>query len=697
MKIQTAIEPGTPLPLGPSAGDGWVNLSLFSRHAESVTLVIGDVAASDAATPMEIPLDPTTNRSGDIWHIRLTTDQPLCYGYRIDGSPDEAKGRTFSPDRVLIDPYCRRLLAQSWNTPAGYGSRPCCLVEPETSFDWQGDRPLQTPAEETIIYELHVRGFTRHATSGVAAPGTFRGLTEKIDYLVSLGVTAVELLPVTAWDETDNKFFDPVSGARLLNFWGYNPVNFFALQPGLAERPEAAVSEFKTLVRALHQAGIEVFVDMVFNHSGESDRHGITSSFRGIDNEIYYLLDPETGNYLNYSGCGNSISCNHPVVRRLIIDALRYWILEMHIDGFRFDLAALFSRGTDGAVLTDPPLVEEIAEDPLLRQTKIIAESWDAAGLYQVGTFSAHPRWREWNGRYRDDLRRFLADYDDTVSSLASRLAGSSDLYGPSGRGPLNSINFVTSHDGFTLYDLVSYEKKRNEANGEANRDGESHNLSWNSGHEGDPCPPEIRRLRLCRMRSFFGLLLFSQGIPMLTAGDEFARTQHGNNNAWCQDNETGWVDWTLAESNSDLLRFVRFCIGLRKQHRSFRRSTFFPHERDGLAENHPEISWQSLHPGRQDWSPHCRTLAFLLHDPLDTADFFIMTNGSRDKAARFVVADLPPRPTATSWRRIIDSCAAAPADCCAAESAAIIDAGAHLDVPAMGLIVLQSFPSQQP
>jgi isoamylase len=690
------IEPGTPLPLGPSSGDGWVNLSLFARHAETVTLVIRDPAASDTGKLFEIRLDPVSNRSGDIWHVRLATDQPLCYGYRIDGAPAAGQiGPTFFPDRVLIDPYARHLLARPWQTPPAYGEQPCCLLEPESPFDWQGDRPLRIPLDETIIYELHVRGFTRDGSSGVSAPGTFRGLIDKIDYLSSLGVTAVELLPVTVWDETDNKFFDPGSGARLLNFWGYNPLNFFSLHAGLAKHPGAAVSEFKTMVRRLHQAGIEVILDMVFNHTGESDRLGITSSLRGIDNEIYYLIDRESGDYLNFSGCGNTVSCNHPTVRRLILDALRYWVVEMHIDGFRFDLAAIFSRGKNGEVLADPPLVEEIAEDPLLRGTKIIAEAWDAAGLYQVGAFSSDPRWLEWNGRYRDDLRRFLAGHAGTVSSLASRLAGSSDLYGRGGRGPLNSINYLTSHDGFTLYDLVSYEEKRNEANGEGNRDGEPHNLSWNSGHEGDPCPAAVRQLRFRRIRSFFGLLLLSQGVPMLTAGDEFARTQQGNNNAWCQDNKIGWVNWSLAEANSDLLRFVRFCIALRKRHHTFRRQDFFPHERDNQQENHPEISWQSLHPGRQDWSADCHTLAFLLHDPLDTADFFIMVNGRRDQIARFVVAELPPRPTATSWRKIIDSCAIAPADCSPAESAAGVNAGSEVEIPAMGLIVLQSFPLQ--
>ncbi len=678
------------MPFGPHRGDGWVNFSLFSRHATAVTLVVRKFGGPRQVKNQEIRLDPTLHRSGDVWHVRVHTDHRLCYGYRVEG-PDQ----TFSPGQILIDPYCRHLVPRPWGDASSVGAEPLCLTDTESSFDWQGDRPPRTPLAETVIYELHVRGFTRHDTSQVSAPGTFRGVIDKIDYLCSLGITAVELLPVTAWDETDNRFFDPDSEARLLNFWGYNPLTYFALHSGLAAKPQAAADEFKAMVRSLHQAGIEVILDMVFNHTGESDLAGVTSSFRGIDNQIYYLVDPDNGDYLNFSGCGNTLNCNHPVVRRLIIDALRYWVQEMHVDGFRFDLAAIFSRGRNGTVLAEAPLIEEIAEDPVLRDTKIIAEAWDASGLYQVGSFSSDPRWLEWNGRYRDDVRRFFAGLPDSVSTLASRLAGSSDLYGNSSRGPLNSINFVTSHDGFTLYDLVSYDHKHNQRNGEQNRDGETHNLSWNSGHEGDPAAEDVRVRRRCRMRSLIGILLLSQGVPMLTAGDEIGRTQQGNNNSWCQDNVIGWLDWSLAETNRDLLRFVRFCIQLRKKHRCFRRDRFFPpHQHDG-TDRHPEISWQSLYPGRQDWSAECHTLGCLLHDPDDEADFLLLFNGSRSQDAPFIIPALPPSRTACHWRMIIDSTATPPADCSSVTAGAKIDAGTELVVGAMGLVVLQSHRSR--
>ncbi|BDD85840.1 glycogen operon protein GlgX homolog [Desulfofustis limnaeus] len=683
------------MPFGPRRADGWVNFSLFSRHATAVTLVIRELDGPRRGKIQEIRLDPTLHRSGDIWHARVHTDHRLCYGYRLEGSDQANAAQTFSPGQILIDPYCRHLAPRPWGHASPVGAEPLCLIDTESSFDWQGDRPLRTPLADTVIYELHVRGFTRHKTSQVSAPGTFQGVIDKIDYLCSLGVTAVEFLPVTAWDETDNRFFDPDSGARLLNLWGYNPLTFFALHGGLAAKPQAAMDEFKTMVRSLHQAGIEVILDMVFNHTGESDLAGVTSSFRGIDNQVYYLVDPNNGEYLNFSGCGNTLNCNHPVVRRLIIDALRYWVQEMHVDGFRFDLAAIFSRGRNGVVLTEAPLIEEIAEDPVLRDTKIIAEAWDASGLYQVGSFSSDPRWLEWNGRFRDDVRRFFAGLPDSVSTLASRLAGSSDLYGTSGRGPLNSINFVTSHDGFTLYDLVSYDHKHNQRNGEQNRDGEVHNLSWNSGHEGDPAAEDILVLRRRRMRSLIGVLLLSQGVPMLTAGDEFGRTQQGNNNSWCQDNEIGWLDWSLAETNRDLLRFVRFCIQLRKNHRCFRRDLFFPPPQHDGTDHHPEISWQSLHPGKPDWSAECQTLGCLLHDPGDEADFLLLFNGSRSHDAPFIIPALPPSRTSCHWRMIIDSSAAPPADCSSATAGAKIDAGTELVVGTMGLVVLQSHRSK--
>jgi glycogen operon protein len=517
---------------------------------------------------------------------------------------------------------------------------------------------------ETIIYELHVRGFTRAFNSGVQAPGTYRGIIEKIPYLKDLGVTAVELMPITDFDENDAVFTNPETGERLKNFWGYNPVSFFALHSGYAAEPFRAIEEFKGMVRTLHQAGIEVYLDMVFNHSGEGGYQGTTSSFRAIDNPIYYLLGPNN-EYLNFSGCGNTMNCNHPVVRELIKKALRYWVTEMHIDGFRFDLASILGRDRQGNVLANPPMIEAIGEDPVLRDTKMIAEAWDAGGLYQVGSFSTDSRWAEWNGRFRDDVRSFMLGNDNTVTHLATRIAGSSDLYQESGRGPLCSINFITSHDGFTLADLVSYDRKHNLANGEADRDGEKHNLSWNSGYEGDTEQDEIVRLRLRRMKTFVVLLLLSQGVPMISAGDEFGRSQQGNNNAWCQDNRLSWLDWSLLKKNAGFFRFFKKCIALRKNHKNFRRDDFFlTNDRAMHQGEPPEIHWQYLTPGQENWSADSHGLAFYLRAPNNGeagSDFFVMLNGDRRQTLHF---EAPvPREKGQSWYRIIDTGAASPED----------------------------------
>jgi glycogen operon protein len=587
--------PGRPQPLGVSRTPANLNFALFCDKAETVSLVISTEHGDGVAEHHEFLLDAHLNRTGDIWHIELqTTETALRYGYRIDGTPSASEGVVFYPDNILLDPYCRQLEPRKWGERSGYGDKPLCLTQSDPFFDWQDDRPLQRPMADTIIYELHVRGFTRDPSSGVSEPGTYLGLVEKIPYLQDLGITAVELLPVNEWDEADNKFYHPDSGELLLNYWGYNPLSYFALRSGLAAAPEAHLNEFKTMVRELHKAGIEVILDMVFNHSGETDYEGTTSVFRGISNATYYMIDPADGAYLNYSGCGNTVNCNHPVVQEMILDSLRYFVSELHVDGFRFDLAAIFSRDGRGKILEDPPLVRRIAEDPVLKTTKIIAEAWDATGLYQVGSFSSDPRWAEWNGRYRDDVRRFMAGHHDTVSALATRIAGSSDLYEPGGRSVTSSVNFVTSHDGFTLYDLVSYDRKDNRVNGEDDRDGEAHNLSWNSGCEGDPCPAEIQRLRSTRIRTFGALLLLSQGVPMLSAGDEFGRSRRGNNNCWCQDNSLSWIDWSLAERNHELLRFFRKCIELRKSHALFRRTSFFHPTPPTADVTDQEILWQS-------------------------------------------------------------------------------------------------------
>lgn len=671
---------GYPLPAGVTILEEGINFSLFARHASRVTLVI-DHMPPGAIRParLEFELDSGENRTGDMWHILLATHQKnFSYGYRIDGPKDIQSGMVYDYDTILIDPYCHALLPRKWGEPSSYGRKPCCRVVGQ-EFDWQNDRPLKTPLAETVIYELHVRGFTCDKTSGVSAPGTYKGVIEKIPYLKSLGVSAVELMPVTEFDENDTVFFDPDSGLRLKNFWGYNPVSFFAINTGYAHNPDQAIEEFKSMVLALHQAGIEVFLDMVYNHTGEGGYDGRTSSFRGIDNRIYYHLD-EKGKYLNFSGCGNTFNCNHPVVRHLIRDSLRYWVTEMHIDGFRFDLASILGRDQKGNLLPNPPMIEAIGEDPVLRDTKMIAEAWDAAGVYQVGSFSTDPRWAEWNGRFRDDVRMFMLGSDNTVTHLATRIAGSSDLYESTGRGPLCSINFITSHDGFTLRDLVSFDQKHNRANGENNKDGDNHNLSWNTGHEGLVCPAPIERLRWRRMKTFTTLLLLSQGVPMFCAGDEFGRSQNGNNNAWCQDNPTSWIDWSQTEINTDFFRFFRHCIALRMHNTNFRRETFF---------NPSEITWQYLSLGEENWSADCHGLAFLLPAANDNEHhFFIMLNGDRAETLTF---ELPPTPANSGqWFRVIDTAAEPPNDFITPEKRTLPEQKT-VALPPFGCIVLQS------
>jgi isoamylase len=696
MNAAPTTKRGYPLPGGVTLLKDGINFSIFARHASRVSLVVDpesdDGRGKKNPQRIELELDEDHNRTGDMWHILVCANyEDFCYGFRIDG-PDrqDETGLVYDFSRILIDPYSRSLLPRQWGEAAQYGEKPCCRVV-SGEFDWQNDRHPKTPLADTVIYELHVRGFTRDSSSGVASPGTYLGLIEKIPYLKDLGITAVELLPVTEFDENDNIFRDPVSNLPLKNFWGYSPVSFFAVNSGYASAQERAVEEFKTMVRALHKAGIEVFLDMVYNHSGEGGYDGTTSSFRGIDNPIYYLLDQQK-NYYNFSGCGNTMNCNHPVVRDLIRESLRYWVTEMHVDGFRFDLASILGRDQQGKVLSNPPMIEIIGQDPVLRDTKMIAEAWDAAGLYQVGSFSRDTRWAEWNGRFRDDIRAFMAGHDGAITHLATRIAGSSDLYQVNGRSPLCSINFITSHDGFTLHDLVSYNDKHNRANGEDNRDGDNHNLSWNSGHEGLTDSSSIQALRVRRMKSFTVLLLLSQGIPMICAGDEFARTQQGNNNAWCQDNQTSWLDWTLLKTNSGFHRFFRSCIALRKKHSIFRREEFFlPFDSKAAASGDDTIDWQYLKPGEQNWAADCRGLAFQLRPAADSAQssFFVMLNGNKKNSLSFT---LPQPGENQRWVKIIDTAASSPDDfITTAEASRVLPLASRLTVRPFGCIVLQS------
>ena len=688
---------GSPEPLGATVTPQGINFALFSRHATAVTLVI-EKEIDGQTVRQEFPLDPAFNKTGDIWHGLLgNTSTALRYGYRLSGPHDpKGSGHWYDDQRILIDPYAKELRSPDWGEERDcLGEKPCGLL-PDQDYDWQGDRPLNRPLPDTIIYEMHVRGFTRHPSSGTKHPGTFKGMIEKIPYLQELGITAVELMPVTEFNENETIFKNPDTGKPLKNYWGYSPLSFFAPKTGYSSDTRNPLDEFRDMVKAFHQAGIEVILDIVYNHTAEGGYDGPTTSFRGIDNTIYYLLDPWTRAYLNFSGCGNTCNCNHPVVRTLIMDALRWWVINMHVDGFRFDLASILGRDQAGHVLPNPPVVEMIAEDPILADSKIIAEAWDAAGLYQVGSFSDHHRWAEWNGRFRDDVRAFMCGQRGRIPALATRIAGSSDLYQHDGRRPCNSINFITSHDGFTLQDLVSYNGKHNRMNGEENRDGDNNNLSWNSGVEGKTNNKKINQLRNRRVRTMAVILFLSQGVPMMVAGDEFGRSQQGNNNAWCQDNEISWLKWNLLDKHSSRFRFFKKLIHLRREHPIFRRKEFFL-SRD--TEQEPlhieEIHWQGLKPGEQDWSHHCHTLAFSLNGSQlpegEDDDFFIMLNGHQEEEQSFTVAPLPSLHKKRKWKKIIDTGNKAPDDFVELKQAEAIAPGDCVAVAPMGCVVLQS------
>jgi glycogen operon protein len=674
-----------------------INFALFARHAETATLVFGLKDEQDPfdAARVEIKLDPALHKTGDIWHVLLTDlpqhTQQIRYGWRLTGPYEPGtSGLAYDQELILVDPYAKELRSPPWGEQrSGIGKQTFGLI-PEEQYDWEGDRPLNIPLQDTIIYELHVRGFTVHPSSQCLFPGTFQGIVEKIPYLKDLGITAVELMPVTEFDETDCPFHNPETGQALHNYWGYSPLSFFAPKASYSSDMSHPLREFRDMVKALHRAGIEVILDIVFNHTAEGGWAGKTSSFRGIDNPIYYLLNPWTREYLNFSGCGNTCNCNHPIVRTLIMDALHWWVMEMHVDGFRFDLASILGRDQQGHVLSNPPMVEMIAEDPILAKTKIIAEAWDAAGLYQVGNFSPHHRWAEWNGKFRDDVRRFMNGTPGLTGVLATRLAGSSDLYQQHGRKPCNSINFITSHDGFTLADLVSYNHKHNAANGEDNRDGENNNLSWNSGVEGPSQDKSILQLRRRRIKTFASLLFLSQGVPMLVAGDELGRSQQGNNNAWCQDNPISWLDWSLRKKNADLFRFFKQLIQLRRDHAIFRRTEFFSKGPE-QQEHRQNIFWYGPK-GVPDWSATSQSLAFVLVDAAaDQSNFLILLNGNPQHEQVFILPRAKLAVKEWVWKKIIDTAQEAPKDFVSLKQALQYTAGKQVRVAPMGCVVLQS------
>ncbi len=659
--------PGSPLPHGVHLASDGVNFTLFSRHATRVWLLLFD--SVDGVQPSQtIELDPSINKNGDIWHVRVVgATRGLVYAFRVDGPFQPEQGHRFDASKTLIDPYAtalsspRHLDFGAFCGPAqgavarGGGLAPPALLKcivTDNGFDWEDDRPLHLPWSDLVIYETHVRGLTIHPSAQVRSPGTFLGVIDKIPYLQALGVNAVEFMPLQAFNPDEIPLLNPATGERLVNYWGYNTIAFFAPYEGYGSRlyPGCQIDEFKTMVKALHKAGIEVLLDVVFNHTAEADETGPTLSFRGLDNSIFYLLEDDKRYYRNYSGCGNTLNCNHPVVRNFILDCLRYWVVEMHVDGFRFDLASILGRDRQGNLAANPPLLEQIAEDPILRDVKLIAEAWDAGGAYLVGRFPGE-RWSEWNGQYRDDIRRYWRGDSGLAGAFASRLCGSADIYEHSGKAPLHSINFVTCHDGFTLNDLVSYERKHNLANGENNRDGCHDSYSANYGCEGETNDPTIRRLRVRQMKNLLATLFVSRGVPMMLGGDEFCRTQHGNNNAYCQDNELSWLDWGLVAKNADFLRFVRELIALRRRYAVLSSEQFYRPE---------ELSWFNAEGQPPDWASDA-AIGCHIHPAAESGVLCLMANPT-PQAFEF---RLPAPPAGCHWFRIIDTAATAPLDVC--------------------------------
>ena len=642
------VRPGFFLDFGATVIPGGVNFTIQSHKATSCELLLFH---REAEEPFAVLPFPDNYRIGFCYSMIVfgLDIEEFEYAYRLDGPYDEKMGLRFDRTKVLLDPYARAVTGQShWghknNPQHGYRAR---VVH--SNFDWGQQRHTSIPMEDLIIYELHVRGYTKDASSGVKHPGTFDGLKEKIPYLKELGVNAVELMPVFEFDEMrDARLIDE---NLLLDFWGYNPVSFFAPNTSYSSSKEynREGMELKSLIKELHDQNMEVILDVVFNHTAEGNEFGPSFSFKGFDNQIYYMLTPD-GHYYNFSGCGNTLNCNHPVVQNMILDCLRYWVIEYRVDGFRFDLASILGRNEDGTPLHQPPLLRSLAFDSILGNVKLIAEAWDAGGLYQVGSFPSWKRWAEWNGRYRDDMRRFLKGDDFLSQAAARRITGSPDLYDPVFRGRNASVNFLTCHDGFTLYDLYSYNEKHNEANGWGNTDGADDNNSWNCGVEGDTTDPSVLALRRKMMMNACAVLMCSRGTPMFLAGDEFADTRYGNNNPYCQDNLISWLDWSLLEKNRALYEFFRYMIHFRKAHACIRKDL----EPSYLG--FPSMSLHGLTPWKPDLPESSHTACVLFSgydDSLHKEDLvFLAVNTHWCSAA----LTLPQLPDGYTWKIAVNT-----------------------------------------
>ena len=667
------LKRGNPLPMGVTVTPSGVNFSIFSQGAKSVTLILFNKLTKEEI--IRISLNSDNNKTGDIWHVAIENldHNNIEYGYLVGGAYEEESGNRVDCPAILLDPYAQKITgAESWGVDyfsADYDGKKRTAIGircgiNDGRFDWGNDTHPNIPMEELIIYELHARGFTKDLSSKVDKPGTFHGLVEMLPYLQDLGVNAIELMPIHEFVETGIHRHNPENQQRLYDYWGYSTIAFFAPKASYAAtgKQGGQIEEFKELVLAFHKSGLEVILDVVFNHTAEGDESGPILSFKGLGNSIYYMLDEE-GKYKNFSGCGNTLNCNHPIIREMIRNCLRYWVTEFHIDGFRFDLASILSRSTSGEPLLWPPLLEIITLDPVLSKVKLIAEAWDAAGLYQVGSFPSWGRWYEWNGKYRDCARRFLRGDKGQVGELATRISGSPDLYQGGGRKPYHSINFITCHDGFTLYDLFAYNEKHNVNNGENNMDGANDNWSNNQGHEGPTDDQQIKTLRYRKMKNAVSLLMLSQGVPMLFEGDEICRSKNGNNNSYCHDSPINWIDWTQLEKEKSFYRFVRAMIRFRKSYRSLRRKDYYTGEPNSFFGT-PDIAWHGVKHEKPDWSVESKCLAFTISGQRSgegkvEPDIYAAFN-SDGKDQKF---ELPKVEPDLSWWRVVDTAQTAPDD----------------------------------
>lgn len=674
---ELVLKKGNAAPIGATVTKEGVNFSLFSKNATHVSLLLFN-QVEDMVPYREILLDRYFNRTYHYWHIQIEgLKVGQLYAYKVNGPNDKKAGHRFDSEKLLIDPYSKAFaVPKAYNRKSAVGNgKPVTpgmksVVTDLSAYDWEGDERLFTPFSKTIIYEMHVGGFTKNPNSGIndQKRGTFAGIIEKLPYLTELGITAIELLPVFQFDAQD-------CPEGKVNYWGYSPVSFFAPHQayGSSSDPVKVLDEFRDMVKACHRAGIEVLLDVVFNHTSEGGETGPTYSFKGIDNSIYYITEADKAKYADYSGTGNTLNANQPIVRRMIIDSLHFWVHEMHVDGFRFDLASILSRDEKGKTLENPPVLWDIESDPELAGIKLIAEAWDAAGLYQVGSFIGDS-WKEWNGKFRDDVRAFLKGEPNKISGLTARLLGSPDIYAHKNREPEQSINFVTCHDGFTLNDLVTYNQKHNEENGEQNRDGSNENISWNCGVEGPTDDPVIEAIRKRQIKNFLAITLLSIGTPMLLMGDEVRRTQNGNNNAYCHDNPLAWFDWSLVEKNSELLRFTKLFIQSRL-HRdsSMHGSNMTLNEMIEGA----ELNWHGINIRKPDWNFHSSSIAVTIRSLSGAVLMHYMFNAHHQPLEFEIPAD--EKNNGFAWRRWLDTGLDSPHDILTWEEAPFLRASKYL------------------